>query len=73
MLVEITRALVALIAATAAFVVPALMLGAVMFGYADLSQTLELIKTWLAYIGPFAGTVIGYYFHRDNGRAPPRP
>ena len=66
---EFVRALVAIVAAFAAFVAPLLMLAAVVLGYADLTQTLEIIKTWLAYIGPFAGTIIGYYFHRDT---PPR-
>lgn len=68
---EFTRALIAIIAAVAAFVVPVVMLIAAILGLADLTQTHEVIKTWLAYIGPFAGTVIGYYFHRE--RPPPHP
>jgi len=46
------------------------MLVAVMLGYADRDQTLDIIKPWLAYIGPFAGTIIGYYFHRGDDRRP---
>jgi uncharacterized membrane protein len=70
MLFEFTRALIAVIAALSAFVAPLVMLAAVPLGFAELNQTLEIIKTWLAYIGPFAGTVLGFYFHRDNGRGP---
>ncbi len=43
------------------------MLFAAALGLSEFSQTMELIKTWLAYIGPFAGAVIGYYFHRTDG------
>lgn len=70
MLFERTRACIAIVAALAAFVAPLAMLAAPVLGLADFAQTAELIKTWLAYIGPFAGTVIGYYFHRSDRRQP---
>jgi uncharacterized membrane protein len=59
--------LIAIIAAASAFIAPLVMLFAAALGLSEFSQTMELIKTWLAYIGPFAGAVIGYYFHRTDG------
>jgi len=67
---ELIRAFIALVATVSALIAPLLMLTSAILGFSDFSQTMELIKTWLAYVGPFAGVVIGYYFHRSER---PRP
>jgi hypothetical protein len=32
-------------------------------GLADYSQTAEFLKSWFAFVGPFAASIIGFYFH----------
>lgn len=42
-----------------------------LLGFTDTDTAMDMLKTWLAYIGPFAGSVIGYYF-RGNLHAADR-
>jgi len=29
---------------------------------ATVSETFDFLKTWIAYVGPLAGTILGYIF-----------
>jgi hypothetical protein len=37
-------------------------MAAALFGFSDLATTQDLVKTWLAYIGPFASSIVAFYF-----------
>jgi hypothetical protein len=36
------------------------------FGYAEANYAWEFTKGWLAYVGPFAGVVLGFYFKQPK-------
>jgi hypothetical protein len=56
------QATIALLACFSAFIVPVGILSMALLGFTDTDTAMDILKTWLAYIGPFAGSVIGYYF-----------
>jgi len=56
------RAFIAFVATCAAFVVPALLMVGAILGLADYASAYEMLKTWLAFVGPFAASVLGFYF-----------
>jgi hypothetical protein len=56
------QATIALLACFSAFIVPVGILSMALLGFTDTETAMDILKTWLAYIGPFAGSVIGYYF-----------
>jgi hypothetical protein len=58
------QATIALLACLAAFVVPVGLMLMPILGLSEHGQIMEVIKAWLAYIGPFAATIIAFYFKR---------
>lgn len=64
------RGSIALLACFSAFIVPVGIMSLGVLGLADFDAIVEVLKTWLAFIGPFAGAVIGFYFRDSENQSP---
>jgi hypothetical protein len=56
------REFIAIIATLAAFVVPVGIMILPILGLSEFAYAFDMIKTWLAFIGPMASLIIGFYF-----------
>lgn len=58
------RGLLAMLAGVAAFIVPVGIIALPVFQLSTFQDSYEVLKAWLAFIGPISGAVIGHYFNK---------